>query len=221
MESDHIPFDREEWPWSSTVHRPPTSCASGGRRIRAGKASAGITRRRTSSGSAARCTSSRRWPGAASEKLWQLLHTEPYVHALGAVTGNQAMQMVEAGLKAIYLSGWQVAADANLAGQMYPDQSLYPCNSVPALVRAINNAFRRADQIQHAEGRDDRDYFAADRRRRRGRLRRPAQRLRADEGHDRGRRRGRPLRGPARQREEMRPHGRQGARAHLASSSAP
>ena len=95
-----------------------------------------------------------------SEKLWQLLHTEPYVHALGAVTGNQAIQMVEAGLKAIYLSGWQVAADANLAGQMYPDQSLYPCNSAPALVRAINNAFRRADQIQHAEGRSDRDYFA-------------------------------------------------------------
>ena len=87
-----------------------------------------------------------------AERLWQLLHTEPYVPALGAVTGNQAIQMVEAGLKAIYLSGWQVAADANLAGQMYPDQSLYPCNSVPALVRSINNAFRRADQIQHAEG---------------------------------------------------------------------
>ena len=94
-----------------------------------------------------------------SEKLWQLLHTEPYINALGAVTGNQAIQMAEAGLKAIYLSGWQVAADANLAGQMYPDQSLYPCNSAPALVRSINNAFRRADQIQHAEGRSDRDYF--------------------------------------------------------------
>ena len=95
-----------------------------------------------------------------AERLWQLLHTEPYVPALGAVTGNQAIQMVEAGLKAIYLSGWQVAADANLAGQMYPDQSLYPCNSAPALVRSINNAFRRADQIQHAEGRDTLDYFA-------------------------------------------------------------
>ena len=92
-------------------------------------------------------------------KLWLLLHDHPYVHALGAVTGNQALQMAEAGLKVIYLSGWQVAADANQAGQMYPDQSLYPCDSVPALVRAFNNAFRRADQIQHADGRGGRDYF--------------------------------------------------------------
>jgi len=95
-----------------------------------------------------------------AEKLWRLLQTETYVHALGAVTGNQAIQMVQGGLKAIYLSGWQVAADANLAGQMYPDQSLYPCNSAPALARNINNAFRRADQIQHAEGKGDCDYFA-------------------------------------------------------------
>src|SRR3954452_14642207 len=95
-----------------------------------------------------------------AEKLWRLLRAEPYVHALGAVTGNQALQMVQAGLKAIYLSGWQVAADANLSGQMYPDQSLYPSNSAPALLRSINNAFRRADQIQHAEGREARDYFA-------------------------------------------------------------
>jgi isocitrate lyase len=95
-----------------------------------------------------------------AEKLWRLLHAEPYVHALGALTGNQALQMVQGGLKAIYLSGWQVAADANLAGQMYPDQSLYPSNSVPALLRSINNAFRRADQIQHAEGGGGRDYFA-------------------------------------------------------------
>src|SRR3954462_4895333 len=95
-----------------------------------------------------------------AEKLRHLLETEDFVPALGALTGNQAVQQVKAGLKAIYLSGWQVAADANLAGQMYPDQSLYPCNSAPALVRAINNAFRRADQIQHAEGKDDRDYFA-------------------------------------------------------------
>jgi len=94
-----------------------------------------------------------------AEKLWGLLHDHPYVHALGALTGNQALQMAEAGLKAIYLSGWQVAADANQAGQMYPDQSLYPCDSAPALVRAINNAFRRADQIQHADGRGGRDYF--------------------------------------------------------------
>jgi len=95
-----------------------------------------------------------------ADNLWRLMKEEPYVHALGALSGNQALQMVEAGLKAIYLSGWQVAADANQAGQMYPDQSLYPCNSVPALVRAINNTFRRADQIHHAEGRDGRDYFA-------------------------------------------------------------
>jgi isocitrate lyase len=95
-----------------------------------------------------------------AEKLWKLLAEEPYVNALGALTGNQAIQMVEAGLKAIYLSGWQVAADANLAGQMYPDQSLYPSNSVPAVVRAINSAFRRADQVRCAEGRPGLDYFA-------------------------------------------------------------
>ena len=94
-----------------------------------------------------------------AEKLWRLLHTETHIPALGAVTGNQAIQMAQAGLKSIYLSGWQVAADANQAGQMYPDQSLYPCNSVPNLVRAINNAFRRADQIQHAEGHNRIDYF--------------------------------------------------------------
>jgi isocitrate lyase len=95
-----------------------------------------------------------------AEKLWKLLAEEPYVNALGALTGNQAIQMVEAGLKSIYLSGWQVAADANLAGQMYPDQSLYPSNSVPAVVRAINSAFRRADQVRCAEGRPGLDYFA-------------------------------------------------------------
>ncbi|WP_084959287.1 isocitrate lyase [Thermoactinospora rubra] len=87
-----------------------------------------------------------------AERLWQLLHTEDYVHALGALTGNQAVQQVKAGLKAIYLSGWQVAADANLAGQTYPDQSLYPANSVPAVVRRINNALLRADQISWSEG---------------------------------------------------------------------
>src|ERR1700737_4858646 len=88
-----------------------------------------------------------------AEKLWELLHTEDFVAALGALTGNQAVQQVRAGLKAIYLSGWQVAADANLAGQMYPDQSLYPANSVPAVVKRINNALLRADQIRHLEGR--------------------------------------------------------------------
>ncbi|MGX7681546.1 isocitrate lyase [Jatrophihabitans sp. DSM 45814] len=90
-----------------------------------------------------------------AERLWQLLHTEDYVHALGALTGNQAVQSVRAGLKAIYLSGWQVAADANLAGQTYPDQSLYPANSVPSVVRRINNALLRADQISWSEGVDD------------------------------------------------------------------
>ena len=87
-----------------------------------------------------------------AERLWELLHTEPYVNALGAMTGNQAVQQVQAGLKAIYVSGWQVAADANDAGTMYPDQSLYPADSVPNLCRRINNALQRADQIHHAEG---------------------------------------------------------------------
>ncbi len=95
-----------------------------------------------------------------SEKLWNLLHTEPFVNALGALTGNQAMQQVKAGLKAIYLSGWQVAGDANLAGEMYPDQSLYPANSVPMVVKRINNTLTRADQIQWSEGKDDVDFFA-------------------------------------------------------------
>src|SRR5260221_257153 len=87
-----------------------------------------------------------------AERLWDLLNSGTYINALGALTGNQAVQQVQAGLKAIYMSGWQVAGDANLAGQMYPDQSLYPSNSVPTLVRAINNALLRADQIQHSEG---------------------------------------------------------------------
>jgi isocitrate lyase len=95
-----------------------------------------------------------------ANKLWKLMHEQSYVHALGALTGNQAMQQVKAGLKAIYLSGWQVAADANLAGEMYPDQSLYPANSVPQVVRRINNTLARADQIHHAEGDDSIDWFA-------------------------------------------------------------
>ncbi len=95
-----------------------------------------------------------------SEKLWHLLNNEPFVNALGALTGNQAMQQVKAGLKAIYLSGWQVAGDANLAGEMYPDQSLYPANSVPMVVKRINNTFQRADQIQWSEGKNDIDFFA-------------------------------------------------------------
>ena len=96
----------------------------------------------------------------ASEKLWRLLNTEDYINTLGALTGMQALQQVKAGLKAIYLSGWQVAGDANLAGQMYPDQSLYPADSVPAVVRRINNALARADQIQWSEGNNHVDFFA-------------------------------------------------------------
>ncbi|MCI0182121.1 MAG: isocitrate lyase [Acidibacillus sp.] len=94
-----------------------------------------------------------------AEKLWHLLHTEEYIPALGALTGNQAVQQVRAGLKAIYLSGWQVAADANLSGQMYPDQSLYPANSVPHVVKRINQALQRADQIDWQEGRSETDWF--------------------------------------------------------------
>ena len=94
-----------------------------------------------------------------AEKLWKSLHSEPFVNALGAMTGNQAMQQVKAGLKAIYLSGWQVAADANLAGEMYPDQSLYPANSVPQVVKRINNTLLRADQLHHAEGDDSIDFL--------------------------------------------------------------
>ena len=94
-----------------------------------------------------------------AERLWRSLHELPFVHALGALTGNQAMQQARAGLQAVYLSGWQVAADANSAGSMYPDQSLYPVDSVPAVVRRINNALLRADQIHHAEGKDGTDWL--------------------------------------------------------------
>jgi isocitrate lyase len=104
-----------------------------------------------------RCTRTGRQirAGLAAERLWSLLQQDGYVNALGALTGNQAVQQVRAGLKAIYLSGWQVAADANLAGQTYPDQSLYPANSVPAVVRRINNALLRADQITWSESRNE------------------------------------------------------------------
>ncbi len=95
-----------------------------------------------------------------AEKLWRMINTEDYVNALGALTGNQAVQQVKAGLKAIYLSGWQVAADANTAGQMYPDQSLYPVDSVPNVVRKVNNALLRSDQLHHAEGDDSVDWMA-------------------------------------------------------------
>ncbi|MBW8734910.1 MAG: isocitrate lyase, partial [Asticcacaulis sp.] len=95
-----------------------------------------------------------------ANRLWELLHTEPFINSLGAMTGNQAMQMVRAGLKAIYLSGWQVAADSNTASSMYPDQSLYPANAAPELCRRINRTLQRADQIEHAEGGAKRDWFA-------------------------------------------------------------
>ena len=145
-----------------------------------------------------------------AERLWRLLAERDHVPALGALTGGQAVQMVKAGLEAIYLSGWQVAADANLAGQVYPDQSLYPANSVPSVVQRINNALLRAEQVARVEG--DRPLLCgADRGRRRGRVRGAAERLRADRRDDR-RRGGRdPLRGPAGQREEVRAPGRQGA----------
>ena len=94
-----------------------------------------------------------------AEKLWDLLHTKDYVHALGAITGNQAVEMAKAGLNAIYLSGWQVAGDGNSAAETYPDQSLYPYDSVPKMVQRINNALTRADQIDYSEGKDDIDYF--------------------------------------------------------------
>src|SRR5712691_3149513 len=95
-----------------------------------------------------------------AEKFERLLRDEAYIPTLGALTGVQAVQMVQAGLKAIYMSGWQVAADANLSGQTYPDQSLYPANSVPNLVKRINQAFQRADQMQHSEGREGPYWFA-------------------------------------------------------------
>ncbi|NOX94374.1 MAG: isocitrate lyase, partial [Alphaproteobacteria bacterium] len=94
-----------------------------------------------------------------ANKLWELLKSEDYINALGALSGNQAVQMAKAGLKAIYLSGWQVAGDSNVAAQTYPDQSLYPANSGPELAKRINNALRRADQIEFAEGDVKRDYF--------------------------------------------------------------
>src|SRR5690606_7835002 len=94
-----------------------------------------------------------------ADRLWRQLHDMPFVNALGALTGNQAMQQVKAGLQAIYLSGWQVAADANIAGEMYPDQSLYPANSVPQVVKRINSTLARADQLHHAEGNDEVDYL--------------------------------------------------------------
>ena len=154
-----------------------------------------------------------------AQRLWDLLHAEPYVPALGALTGNQAVQMAQAGLKAIYLSGWQVAADNNLAASMYPDQSLYPSNSVPTVVRRINNALQRADQIQLLEGTGSFDFWApivADAEAGfGGPLNAYELMLQLIEDGAAGVH----LRGSACLREEMRPHGRQSAGARHSSSS--
>lgn len=119
-----------------------------------------------------------------AERLWRLLHDQEWVAALGAMTGNQAIQQVQAGLQAIYVSGWQVAADANLSGEMYPDQSLYPADSVPNLVRRIHRALQRADQVHHAEGRNGVHWFAHGGGCGSG-LWRQSERIRADESDDR------------------------------------
>jgi isocitrate lyase len=164
-----------------------------------------------------------------AEKLWsagqRLAAKKGYVNAFGAISAGQAMQQAKAGLEAVYLSGWQVAADGNTSETMYPDQSLYAYDSVPTMVRRINNTFKRADEIQWSRGIDPESeeglhrLLPADRGRRGSRFRRRAERLRTDEEHDRRRCRRRALRRPARCREEVRPHGRQGARADAGSLS--
>ena len=146
-----------------------------------------------------------------ANRLWESLKNEPYVNSLGAVTGNQAMQQARAGLPAIYLSGWQVAADANTAGAMYPDQSLYPANAGPELCRRINRTFQRADQIEHSEGGAKIDWFVPIVADAEAGFGGPLERVRDHEGLHRSRCGRRALRGPARVREEVRPHGRQGA----------
>ena len=128
-----------------------------------------------------------------AERLWKLLHSEPYVATLGAMTGNQVVQQVSAGLQAVYVSGWQVAADANNSPHTYPDQSLYPADSVPTLVRRLNQALVRADQINHAEGNHETYWLAPLVADARSRLRRKSKRFRIDEGNDRSGRRRRPL----------------------------
>ena len=149
-----------------------------------------------------------------ANKLWKLLHEEPYINSLGAMTGNQAMQMVRAGLKAIYLSGWQVAADSNTASSHVPGPVALSrqrrAGTMPA--HQPHPAARRPDRARR--GRRPARLVRPHRRRRRSRLRRPAEQLRDHEGLHRGGRRGRPLRGPARQREEVRPSRRQGANPH-------
>ena len=142
------------------TNRLPPSKKNWAEKTRAGRASSAATALPTSCGCAARFRSTTRWPRRGANKLWNLINNEPFVNTLGALTGNQAMQQVKAGLKAIYLSGWQVAGDANSNGEMYPDQSLYSVDSVPKVVKKINATFARADQIQWSEGKNDVDYFA-------------------------------------------------------------
>ena len=164
-----------------------------------------------SSGCAARCRSSTASPGAAPTGCGSCSTTRTIVNALGAVTGNQAMQMVRAGLKAIYLSGWQVAADANTAGAMYPDQSLYPANAGPELCRRINRTLQRADQIEHMEGGAQRDWFAPIVADAEAGFGGPLNCFEIMKAYIEAGAAGRPFRGPARRREEVRPSGRQGA----------
>jgi hypothetical protein len=179
----------------------------------ASTASRGPTPWPTSSACAARCSSSTPWRAAAPSAVEAAARRAVRPRSARSPATRPCSRCAR-GSKAIYLSGWQVAADANLAGQMYPDQSLYPANSVPAVVaHQPGAAARRPDRARR--GQERARLVRAHRGRRRGRLRRPAQRLRADEGHDRGGRRRRALRGPARLGEEVRPHGRQGARADV------
>ena len=152
-----------------------------------------------------------------AEKLWRLLNEELYVNTLGSLSGNHAVQHAKAGLKAIYLSGWQVAADANSAGEMYPDQSLYPYDSVPRLIKAMNNALARADQIQQMElldgkldPKDVRDYAMPHSGRWRGGIWRALERVRTYQEDDRGGGSGHPSGGSIGGGKEMRAHGRQG-----------
>ena len=152
--------------------------------IRDGRALHGLIAAGCGAVCAARCTSSTRWRAWRGSAL-EVAAGESHVAALGAMTGNQAIQQVKAGLQAIYVSGWQVAADANDAGQMYPDQSLYPADSVPNLVRRINQALTRADQIHHAEGKNGVQLVCSAGCRRGSRVWREPERVRADESHDR------------------------------------
>src|SRR5207247_6044752 len=153
-----------------------------------------------------------------AERLWELLHGQSYLPALGAMTGNQAIQQVKAGLQAIYVSGWQLAADANDAGQMYPDQSLYPVDSVPNVVRRINQALTRGSNSPCS--RKERNLLVCSPDRRcRSWLRREPERVRIDESHDRGRRGLCSLRRPAFLGEEVRSSRRKGARVHGRSHS--